>query len=455
MKQKLFYLLLMGLVMLATKSVSAGPLDVMINPGELTRAHAGLEKDCKNCHKPFSKGHQDRLCVSCHDHEAIAADLGRHTGFHGHTRGKECRECHTEHKGRKSNIVHLDKRTFDHALTDFPLKGRHASAKVACKQCHKPSVKFRDAPSDCFSCHQKDDAHKGALGRDCASCHVADEWKQVRFDHNKTDYPLIGKHLDVKCNACHKTSNHKATPKTCVACHRGDDEHRGRFGTNCKTCHTARGWGINLFDHGRSTRYPLRGAHRNIACKSCHTGHLYKQKLQTRCISCHQSDDVHKGQEGQQCQLCHSDSRWTQARIDHDLFVFPLLGKHYDLKCKQCHKKPTFKDAPVACYACHKKDDEHKQRLGTRCEQCHNTRGWGYWSFDHNRQTRFMLDGGHKGLRCDACHQRPAGKNISLPSKCSSCHVEDDVHDGKFGDRCERCHVTSDFRRIKSIPGLH
>ena len=441
--------------MLLVSTISAGPLDVMVNPGDLIADHAKFEKDCKHCHEPFNKNKQNTLCVSCHDHRAIATDLKNRTGYHGRIREQDCRVCHSEHKGRSAKIVHIDKRAFDHSKTDFRLLGKHSSNKVECKQCHQANKKFRDAPSDCFSCHRNDDVHKSSLGKDCGSCHVADGWKQVRFDHSKTNYPLIGKHREVKCNACHKSKDHKNTPKTCIACHRRDDEHRGKFGIECKSCHTPKDWGISLFNHDRLTQYPLRGAHRKIACKTCHTGMLYEQKLQSQCISCHRADDVHKGQEGSVCQQCHNESRWTGTRFDHGLVAFPLLGKHNTVKCKQCHVKPTFKDASVECYACHKKDDKHKARLGNQCEQCHNARNWRYWSFDHNRQTRFVLTGGHKGLRCEACHIRPAGRSASISSRCSSCHEDDDIHSGQFGDHCERCHVTSDFKKIKSIPGLH
>ena len=452
---ELHQLLLGGVLMLLTSALSAGPLDVMVNPGDLSREHVSLEKDCKNCHKPFNKDKQNQMCLSCHDHRDIAADVKNRMGYHGRIRNQECRSCHTEHKGRSAKIVHINQRTFDHAKTDFRLIGKHRSSSIECKQCHQPLKKFREAPSDCFSCHRKDDSHKGSLGKDCGSCHVAEGWKQVRFDHSKTKYPLVGKHLDVKCSACHKNTDHKNTPTTCIACHRGDDEHRGNFGSDCKTCHTPRDWGINLFNHDRLTRYPLRGKHKTIACKTCHTGNLHKQKLKSQCIACHLIDDVHKGQEGRECQQCHNESRWTSARFDHGLVAFPLLGKHIKVKCKDCHPKSTFKDAPVACYACHKKDDEHKGRLGTQCEQCHNARNWRYWKFDHNRQTGFLLMGGHKGLRCDACHTQPAGKSASISSRCSSCHDDDDIHNGQFGDHCERCHVTSDFKKIKTIPGLH
>ena len=38
----------------------------------------------------------------------------------------------------------------------------------------------------------------------CLRCHEGARWNATKFDHQKTDYPLIGKHLDAKCEGCHK-----------------------------------------------------------------------------------------------------------------------------------------------------------------------------------------------------------------------------------------------------------
>ncbi len=102
---------------------------------------------------------------------------------------QDCATCHTEHKGRDANIVVLDESKFNHVQTDFALKGGHANEKVVCKDCHKPKVKFRDAPNSCVSCHKKDDKHKNSLGDKCADCHVEKSWKEITFDHSKSDFP--------------------------------------------------------------------------------------------------------------------------------------------------------------------------------------------------------------------------------------------------------------------------
>jgi hypothetical protein len=504
-----------------------GPLDAMVMPGEVIKGHAKFEKTCRYCHVSFRKSAQAQLCLDCHDHRDVADDIAKGRGYHGRIKKQQCSVCHTDHHGRDANIAPLNMKTFDHDLTDYPLAGAHADAKVKCQHCHKPNLKYRDAPSQCSACHKDDDVHKGKLGQKCVNCHVDSTWKKVRFDHSRTKFPLEGRHLFAKCTACHANERYKNTPKNCYGCHRRDDDtkghkgrfgrkceschnaerwtislfnhdkstdfplagkhrfakctachkgslykeklktncyachkndddkkgHKGRFGTKCDSCHTPRDWKRVTFDHNRHTKFPLRGKHGQAKCAACHKGILYQESLKTTCFSCHEKDDAHKGQEGKQCGRCHNEQSWKgKIFFDHGLSRFPLLGKHADVPCEDCHRDTTFKDASTECWACHQKDDVHKRRLGTFCEQCHNARDWRQWDFDHDRRTRFRLDGAHDRLGCLACHKRPAKKKIQLGTACLSCHRTEDIHAGAFGPFCDRCHVTSSFRKIK--PGV-
>ncbi len=69
------------------------------------------------------------------------------------------------------------------------------------------------------------------------------ELQAQRFDHNKTHFPLTGKHTKVACENCH-TKTLENTPKECIACHKKDDVHRGRR-PDCADCHTPNNWGQN------------------------------------------------------------------------------------------------------------------------------------------------------------------------------------------------------------------
>ncbi|MCP5285474.1 MAG: cytochrome C [Burkholderiaceae bacterium] len=565
---------------------AAQSLESVLRPGDVIAGHAKWEDDCAACHVRFDRQAQDGRCMDCH--KDVGADMRKRQGFHGRLDPQACRSCHTDHKGRTARIVSLDTTRFDHTRTDYTLRGLHRDVK--CAACHTAGRKWREAPQTCQACHGKDDVHKGTLGNTCADCHTETGWRDTRVDHEKTRFPLRGKHVDARCDNCHKTAAFTDAPQTCVACHRADDQsakgHQGRFGEKCETCHDASAWKPSRFRHERDTRFELRGAHRQAACTGCHTKPLYSTKTPTacvdchraddkhegslgkecgachqeqrwtevarfdhdrtryplrglhrdarcaschttpghyqvadqrcvachrqddrhqptlgercdschveagwkkvdrfdhgkarfalrgahrdvtcsdchrdtryretpsQCIACHRADDKHEGQLGERCDSCHSETRWTGVRFDHNQARFVLTGRHVGVACSDCHRTPRYRDAPRDCLSCHQADDRHKGTLGAACESCHNTRDWRLWRFEHDRDTRFVLDGAHQPLACSACHRdkAPAGKAIaSVGSDCVACHRRDDRHEGAFGSRCEQCHTTTDWRRL-------
>ena len=184
----------------------------------LEAAHASL--DCHACHTSVAKTQKlPSDCATCH----------RADEPHGGTLGKQCEQCHSQ--------VRWNDVTFDHDLTRFPLLGLHVV--VTCGQCHL-TQKFKEAPQDCNGCHAKDDAHKGALGKDCAACHTPNGWKIWEFDHAaRTRFPLLGAHAKVGCPQCHLQPQNLMKPSmVCGTCHAGDDIHAGRLGQQCQNCHT-------------------------------------------------------------------------------------------------------------------------------------------------------------------------------------------------------------------------
>ncbi len=495
-------------------------IEKLVMPGELILDHAELEDDCSNCHRPFQRQLQRTLCLDCHDHENVKTDIATSSGFHGRVvvPDQECSACHTDHKGRDADVVGLDPQVFDHARTDYELHGLHRS--VACDGCHEPDKARRDAPHECISCHREDDAHSDALGEDCASCHRETGWKkQTDFDHDKTKFPLVGKHRDVACAACHTQDSYEDTPsecsschgvndvhdgnfgsdcarchsskgwdrirfdhardtefplrgahrsqkcqschtqnleakleKTCVSCHAADDQHKGRFGSDCAACHGTERWVDEKFDHG-TTDFPLRGKHGKVSCESCHTGVVGEAKLEIGCQACHSGSDVHLGQQGEECQTCHSESGWAAAvRFDHGLTTFPLLGLHGVVTCEECHTTKAFQDTESACSECHRSDDFHEATLGQDCRRCHNPNGWNFWKFDHSKQTEFELTGAHEGLDCRSCHVTEVTGEVEQSQECGVCHAADDTHLGSYGDDCGRCHTTRAWRQVRPGP---
>ena len=395
----------------------------------LTGKHESVK--CDDCHRNGQYKDTPMACVACHK-----KDDHHKTQF-----GDKCDTCHATGDWKTIRFNH-------DTDTHYALIGKHRTVK--CESCHAGNL-YKDKPgTSCIACHRKDDSHKGTLGESCANCHTERDWKEpVRFDHAKTLFPLRGKHGSVPCKDCHKDTLYKQTPSACIACHRKDDRHKGTLGESCEKCHAERDWKKTSFDHAQ-TDFPLLGKHLGAQCNACHKSFNYRDAAKD-CYACHQQDDKHLGQEGHACGKCHEASGWKPTpRFDHGLTRFPLLGKHESLACKSCHLNAQFKNANPNCVSCHAKDDRHKKKLGTLCEQCHNARTWKAWNFDHDKRTTFALDGKHRGVSCEACHVRPAEGRVVTSSQCVSCHAKDDPHDGSYGKACAQCHVTSDFRTIKS-----
>ena len=495
----------------------AASIESLVMPGEVIEGHAKYEHTCEKCHEKFDRKKQRNNCLACH--EFIEKDVNARSGYHGRNpniRTRECNNCHSEHQGRKADIIKMDKLTFDHQFTDFKLRGQHS--KTACASCHKPKKKYREAPNDCNSCHGKESPHQakmmGKYTKKCESCHLDTGWREIEYDHEKTKFPLVGKHKKVTCISCHISDRYIDTPKTCIACHQADDvhakangtkcqdcnsprgwkklsfdhdidtdfplrarhaklscqschkddpfrkkiksscischrhedKHKGNFGEKCESCHSEKTWAKQKFDHDK-TDFKLRGKHVQVDCTSCHKTHIYKTKLKTDCYSCHKIDDVHKGEQGKECNKCHDEKGWRKGvKFEHDITRFPLIGLHATVPCEECHLSNNYKDASIECNSCHKSDDTHKGKLGVNCQLCHSPNSWNIWRFDHNKQSKFKIDGAHTKVHCHSCHATAVDKIESKPRACIACHRSDDEHNGQFGPHCGRCHTTKSFK---------
>lgn len=405
-------------------------------------------------------------CLSCHPDPHVGTKIA----------GRECTSCHSQTAWRPVA-------QFDHGTTGFLLTGRHASA--ACETCHDGappappagrrvlrSVKGRE----CVSCHP--DTHSGKLGTVCTTCHTTSSWRTeagkmaggAKFDHDRTGYPLRGRHVGVSCKDCHLPGRPlRAKHERCTDCHA--DAHYGQFAKRadrgrCESCHDVSGFvpaRYALEDH-QKTAYPLAGAHLAVPCDACHKK-LAPQAIRalvpggplgssssptpvfrfaaTRCVSCHA--DPHKGEVDAHvkkggCEACHKVDSWKTTTFDHGTTKFVLTGGHAKPPCSACHprvdkgtarERVRFAGLSLACESCH--EDPHVGQFKTAagsvaCDRCHTTTDVRATRFDHNRDSAYPLDGAHAKVACAACHPtekrglpgfvryKPLGK------ACKDCH---------------------------------
>ena len=473
---------------LVTVGLPCGSAAQLLSPGPLAAAHKSLEGDdnCLRCHSS-GKRVDAQLCTHCH--ADIGRELQRSVGLHGHEyRNKPCAECHVEHRGVQYDLVRWpggSRDAFDHKLTGWPLTGEHA--QLACMKCHtskneRGARTFLGLSTSCNACHK--DPHEKRLGSKCEACHDERSWKSTRlqgFDHGLTRFPLKGQHQKVQCKSCHgtppETKYHPIAYESCTSCHQ--DPHRGRFSTNCTSCHSEKGWSDLHMQRDSHPRLSLSGGHASVRCETCHDkGSDRPPSKGERCVSCHAP--VHEAPFGKDCARCHKRIDWLGvpdplALAAHGTTAFPLRGQHGGVACERCHvpKLPLerrYKRLSFGrCLDCHA--DAHAGEFSARegggdCASCHDEHGFSPSRFGLNAHalTAFPLLGRHAAVACLGCHTRgserdssnAAGRAAPRPPRaaqrldwhvasrsCADCHA--DPHNGQFAkemavDGCAHCH---------------
>jgi hypothetical protein len=397
-----------------------------ISPGPLHKAHARLEglQNCTQCHAAGKKSAPEK-CLTCHS--LILSGMNAGKGMHRRGTHDRCETCHIEHHGRDFDLVYWQggEKAFNHAGTGFALKGAHE--RLDCRACHRPEfiadkekvVKGGGSPDrtflglkpDCAACH--DDPHMGQFGLSCGDCHDETQWKPAsRFSHDSTRFALTGRHRTVACGKCHAAGKNPASSEY--------PEYRRYAGTRFGTC------------------------------ADCHA-------------------DGHDGRMGRACETCHVTEGWDKINpgaFRHEMTGYPLLGRHSQVKCGQCHVpgKPLKIGRHEQCSDCHA--DIHAGRFSRRpehgdCSACHSEEGFSPARFTVSRHagTRFPLTGAHLAVPCIACHSgvlQPgsrAAPRFDFPDiRCGTCHA--DPHHGN-ADRwiqtggCEICHLPSAWRDVR------
>ena len=464
----------------------SGKLPAQLSPGDLTRAHERLEglTNCTQCHV-LGKKVTNEKCLDCH--KEISNLVGLKRGYHAsaEVKGKDCFVCHNEHHGKNFQITRFDQENFDHKLTGYVLEGRHA--KINCKDCHKSEFvrekitqkksagTFLGLQTSCLTCHE--DFHQQSLSSDCASCHGFESFRPAPgFDHQKTAFPLRGKHQQVDCAKCHREAERNGKKfqqftnvafAGCTSCHH--DVHDNKFGQDCSKCHTEQSFrqvgGLTDFNHNK-TGFPLTGKHQAVDCRSCHKQSFTATIAHNRCNNCH--NDYHKGQftqngKSSDCADCHTVNGFVPSLFTierHNQGSFKLEEAHLATPCFSCHHKNNrweFRKVGQKCVDCHSNIHQglitDKYMPDRQCDRCHTVANWGNVNFDH-RQTSFELVGKHAEISCRACHFVENNNNgftqrfANLFSQCESCHM--DAHHDQFRENgqalCERCHGFESWR---------
>jgi cytochrome c3-like protein len=276
--------------------------------------------------------HLQASCQSCHEAAATDSPTVRmqfattRGGTYRRPAGDECADCHLDAHDSSFAIQAAPTACGDchnsaawtpsgfglgehQDRTRFELEGAHLA--VPCSACHTPAEEdiaphFLVEERECQDCHTSDEPHEGQFAdvsgvTACISCHSTDDWTATAFDHDETDFALLGAHAEVTCQSCHtdqaQPTVYRDLDSTCANCHEADDPHGEQFaGRSCDSCHDSEAFQLEEFDHS-GTRFPLDGAHQQVICASCHrpesqldgSAMTRFRPMPLTCISCHGS----------------------------------------------------------------------------------------------------------------------------------------------------------------------
>jgi hypothetical protein len=241
----------------------------------------------------------------------------------------------------------------------------------------------------------------------CGACHTTADWREVAFAHDRTGFPLAGRHATTPCGSCHQGGTFKgALPTLCVGCHR--DVHLARMGSRCDRCHGVESWRVDPAgpEEHRRTDFPLTGRHAVIPCEECHGDRRDRtwSRPTTRCVTCHALDfgvrsaaagvDHVAGGFPEDCRRCHGAWRFRPARFPaHDACFQVSRGPHSGIACRDCHDAgvPPMPPGGVLscatdtadCLRCHTMPGIQARHAGVagfqpynrRCYECHRFAG--------------------------------------------------------------------------------
>lgn len=307
----------------------------------------------------------------------------------------------------------------------------HAEFEAQCNRCHQPVETAQNIL--CVNCHlniaQQLTDRIGVHGKlspatRCAACHP--DHRGHDFDPTLAALPFFD-HSAASFSLMHHRFDYDLTPMACSACHVPESQDFAADVQRCSACHAI-----------KDATFMLQ----------------HQQDLGTACLSCHNGED-------------------GLAEFDHAATRLPLLGKHRQVSCTQCHTNARasasagrvstagpFSGISAACVDCHALPDSHAGVFDENCAQCHDPNGWRPAKldgspFDHEVDAGFSLalhpvDYQGQPMPCAACH--PAGFSSAAIAACSTCHAGQDAvfiqrHTAQYGPACLECHDGRDRMR--------
>lgn len=373
---------------------------------------AGVMAACGACHEnPHGQQFQKRThCRECHQKFQVGEfRLANHTGFPlgGEHRAVACQLCHP--KDKKTGARRFAGTPKDCAAchpaphgknTPWPLSRPHARA--ACSRCHTERGPARDfARRGCGGCHV--DPHAAQMGPNCEKCHEAESGRwRVKPDvagHDRTRFPLSGRHLALACETCHgrvAVADYRGLVPDCFGCHADDyatapNHTTLPFPRDCERCHRT-----DDFKNVRPFHVP------GSRCIDCHSGVFpqgpkhTKPGFPTDCLRCH---------------VGFPPADFTGATMNHTGLT----------NCYACHDN-EFNSAAAT--------DHAARSYPTNCGGCHNTTGWARGALTH---PPFVYQGvtapgpgsdeNHRGFSgdffsCNVCHTT----RVTTTVRCDRCH---------------------------------
>jgi hypothetical protein len=378
-----------------SKIFSPGALNAQSNGSVLggVTSHAELDMDCAACHPaPWDETNMAELCVVCH--QTVLTQLADLNSLHG------------------AVMAEMD--------------------QLSCRECHTD--------------HHGEDAS-------------LTKFLEGDFPHERVGFSLQS-HV---CADCHPAGYTKFELPVCITCHEQVApnlmaDHVSSFGNACRECHDGIETYGTDFDHDKLV-FKLDYLHTFLECGQCHPGASTLQMLKDTpeaCESCHQDDDVHQDQMGNQCGVCHTPKGWEFAQFDHSATGFLLIGGHNKLECLNCHQNSTYQGNDPTCVSCHAEDEAHAGQYGFDCAACHTVERWGEIVFDHsgliaqdcNSCHLVETPVNHYPGQCSACHSTNAWKPASFDhavagaTDCISCHTPERPKN-HWTAQCSACHSTN------------